>query len=125
MRRLTFGGKSRYPVWSPDGLRIAFQSDREGDLAIFSQRTDGTGAAERLTRPEDGRRAHSRVVVGRREAPAVRIAQRHRIRTVADGRFLGVVAAGLPTAQTATVTTQQLEVVLCWNQELTQRVPTR
>ena len=54
MRRLTFGGKSRFPIWSADGQRIAFQSDREGDLGIFWQRTDGTGTAERLTKPEQG-----------------------------------------------------------------------
>jgi Tol biopolymer transport system component len=54
MRRLTHGGKNRHPVWSPDGQRIAFQSDREGDLAIFWQRADGSGPAERLTKPEQG-----------------------------------------------------------------------
>jgi serine/threonine-protein kinase len=53
-RRLTFGGHSRFPVWSPDGLRVAFQSDRDGDLAIFWKRADGTDAGERLTRPEPG-----------------------------------------------------------------------
>ena len=54
MRRLTFGGRNRHPVWSPDGQRIAFQSDREGDFAIFWQRADGSGPAERLTKPEQG-----------------------------------------------------------------------
>ena len=34
-----------------DVLR-AFQSDRDGDWAIFRQRADGSGVAERLTRPE-------------------------------------------------------------------------
>jgi Tol biopolymer transport system component len=33
---------------------VAFQSDREGDLGIFWQRADGVGAAERLTKPEQG-----------------------------------------------------------------------
>jgi eukaryotic-like serine/threonine-protein kinase len=51
MRRLTFGGNNRSPVWSPDGSRLAFQSDREGDLGIFTQRIDGTGTVDRLTRP--------------------------------------------------------------------------
>ena len=32
----------------------SFQSDREGDLGLFKQRADGSGAAERLTRAEDG-----------------------------------------------------------------------
>ena len=53
-RQLTIGGANRYPVWSADGERVAFQSDREGDLAIFWQRADGVGAAERLTKPEQG-----------------------------------------------------------------------
>lgn len=54
MRQVTFGGKNRYPIWAADSQRIAFQSDREGDPAIFSQRADGSGAADRLTRPERG-----------------------------------------------------------------------
>jgi Tol biopolymer transport system component len=41
-------------VWSSDGQRMIFQSDREGDHGLFWQRADGTGAAERLTRPEQG-----------------------------------------------------------------------
>ena len=49
IRRLTLEGKSRFPVWSPDGQWIAFQSDRAGDRGIFRQRADGTGVAERLT----------------------------------------------------------------------------
>jgi serine/threonine-protein kinase len=52
MRQLTFGGRNRFPIWSANGERVVFQSDREGDLGIFWQRADGTGAAERLTRPE-------------------------------------------------------------------------
>ena len=52
MRRLSFGGRNRFPIWSADGQRVAFQSDRDGDLAIFWQRADGTGTAERLTKPE-------------------------------------------------------------------------
>jgi eukaryotic-like serine/threonine-protein kinase len=52
-RRLTFGGNNRYPIWSADGRRVTFQSDREGDRAIFWQPADG-GTAERLTKPEQG-----------------------------------------------------------------------
>jgi Tol biopolymer transport system component len=54
MQRLTFGGNSRFPIWSADGKRIAFQSDREGDRGIFWQRADGAGVAERLTKADDG-----------------------------------------------------------------------
>jgi serine/threonine-protein kinase len=52
MRKLTLTGANRYPVWSADGEHIAFQSDAEGDKGIFWQRADGTGATERLTKPE-------------------------------------------------------------------------
>jgi tricorn protease len=53
-RQLTIGGANRFPVWSPDGQWIAYQSDREGDLAIFRQRTDGTDSPERISKPEKG-----------------------------------------------------------------------
>ena len=36
------------PVWSPDGKRIAFQSDREGSLDVYVMNADG-GAPVRLT----------------------------------------------------------------------------
>ena len=54
LRRLTYGGRNRSPLWSPDGERVAFQSDREGDAGIFVQRADGHGTAQRLTRAEAG-----------------------------------------------------------------------
>src|SRR4029453_6967368 len=50
-RRLTYGGKNRLPVWSSDGKRIAFQSDREGDLGLFWQPV-GTSVPERLTKAD-------------------------------------------------------------------------
>jgi Tol biopolymer transport system component len=53
VRRLTFGGNNRFPIWSADGHRVTFQSDREGAPAVFWQRADG-GTAERLTTPEPG-----------------------------------------------------------------------
>jgi Tol biopolymer transport system component len=33
---------------------VTFQSDRDGDPAIFWQLADGTGTAERLTKPDKG-----------------------------------------------------------------------
>jgi len=54
IRQLTFGGRNRFPVWSANGERIAFQSDREGDSGIFWQRADGADTPQRLTRPEKG-----------------------------------------------------------------------
>jgi len=53
-RRLTFQGNNRLPIWSFNGKRVAFQSDREGDRAIFWQLADGTDLATRLTKPEPG-----------------------------------------------------------------------
>ena len=52
MQRLTFGGNNRYPIWTFNS-RVAFQSDREGDLGIWWQATVG-GKADRLTRAEQG-----------------------------------------------------------------------
>jgi dipeptidyl aminopeptidase/acylaminoacyl peptidase len=49
IRRLTFGGNNRFPVWSSDSRRITYQSARDGDRGIFWQNADGTGTAERLT----------------------------------------------------------------------------
>jgi serine/threonine-protein kinase len=54
MRRLTFGGKNRFPIWTPDGQWVTFQSERDGEIAIFQQRADGSGPAERLTKPDSG-----------------------------------------------------------------------
>ena len=53
-RRLTFGGRNRYPVWSADSRLVTFQSDRDGDPAIYWQPADGSGTADRLTSPEKG-----------------------------------------------------------------------
>ena len=53
-QRLSIGGRDRFPAWSADSERVAFQSDREGDLGIFWQRADGTDTAVRLTTPEEG-----------------------------------------------------------------------
>jgi eukaryotic-like serine/threonine-protein kinase len=50
LSKLTFrGSNSSIPVWTPDGKRIAFFSNREGPLNLFSQSADGSGQLERLT----------------------------------------------------------------------------
>jgi serine/threonine-protein kinase len=36
-------------VWTPDGRRIIFSSNRSGQTNLWSQAADGTGTAERLT----------------------------------------------------------------------------
>jgi Tol biopolymer transport system component len=54
LRRLTFGGKNQFPIWSHDGRHVIFTSDREGDNGLFWQLADGTGSAERLTKVDRG-----------------------------------------------------------------------
>ena len=39
---LTFEGHNLYPVWMPDGTRVAFQSDRAGVPNLFSMPADGS-----------------------------------------------------------------------------------
>jgi len=36
------------PVWTPDGKRIVFASDREGHRGIYWKAADGTGTEEKL-----------------------------------------------------------------------------
>ena len=38
-----------YPVWTPDGRRLIFSSERAGARNLYWQAADGTGAVERLT----------------------------------------------------------------------------
>ena len=49
MRRLALDGNNISPIWTPDGERITFASDRDGSWRIYSQPADGTGVAEPLT----------------------------------------------------------------------------
>src|SRR5262249_12288287 len=46
--RLTFeGGHNFYPIFSPDGSRLAFSSDRVGGC-LYQKSADGSGAEEKL-----------------------------------------------------------------------------
>ncbi|MCZ6915724.1 MAG: hypothetical protein O7I93_03005, partial [Gemmatimonadetes bacterium] len=58
LSRLTFDGVQVYrPLWSPDGARIAYVSDRESEAllrSVWIQPADGSGAPERLV--ESGER---------------------------------------------------------------------
>ncbi len=50
LTRATFDpGPDPFPIWTPDGRRLIFSSDRAGALDLFWQAADGTGAVERLS----------------------------------------------------------------------------
>jgi eukaryotic-like serine/threonine-protein kinase len=50
LTRFTFDpAQDIYPVWTPNGRRLAFRSTRAGPANVFWQAADGTGAVERLT----------------------------------------------------------------------------
>jgi hypothetical protein len=53
LTRFTFEGSlNEHPVWTPDGKRIAFRSNKEGPTNIYWQLADGSGGLERLTSSE-------------------------------------------------------------------------
>jgi Tol biopolymer transport system component len=56
IRRLTQTGDNTRPIWTPDGLSVAFGSERDGSWGIYEQPADGSRLAERLTTAEQGRR---------------------------------------------------------------------
>lgn len=43
MRLTNNSARERWPVWSPDGKKIAFESDRDGNWEIYVMNADGTG----------------------------------------------------------------------------------
>ena len=51
LTRTTFDrAQDQLPVWTPDGRRIAFRSNRDGQFNLFWRAADGTGSEERLTK---------------------------------------------------------------------------
>ena len=46
---LTFDGVNGVPVWTLDGRRLAFTSNRAGSLNLFWMQADGTGEVEQLS----------------------------------------------------------------------------
>ena len=50
LKQITTGEASnRLAMWSPDGSKIAFQSDRAGSQGIWVKNADGTGTAIHVT----------------------------------------------------------------------------
>jgi serine/threonine-protein kinase len=48
--RLTFDPSNElWPLWTPDGERVVYASDRSGNFNVYWKRADGTGPEERLT----------------------------------------------------------------------------
>jgi serine/threonine-protein kinase len=53
LTRWTFEGNNNLvPFWTPDGMRITFTSNKEGQRNLFWQLADGSGGLERLTTSE-------------------------------------------------------------------------
>ena len=52
LTQLTFEAANRAPIWSPDGQRVIFASNRNGALNLFALPAGGDGTAERLTTTE-------------------------------------------------------------------------
>jgi serine/threonine-protein kinase len=53
-RPLLGAGSNVRPIWTPDGERLTYASDRDGTWGIYWQPADGSGVAERLTTAEEG-----------------------------------------------------------------------
>jgi serine/threonine-protein kinase len=65
--RVTFDPSlDAYPVWTPDGRRLIFSSDRTGARNLYWQAADGTGAVERLAESPNQQNATAVSPDGRR-----------------------------------------------------------
>ena len=50
LTRMTFEGNSNInAIWTPDGKKLAFTSNKEGPVNLYWQNADGSGGLERLT----------------------------------------------------------------------------
>jgi serine/threonine-protein kinase len=54
-RLTTEGTLNDRPEWSPDASRILFRSNRDGDLALWTQPADGRGTPQLVVRGQDGK----------------------------------------------------------------------
>jgi Tol biopolymer transport system component len=53
-RQLLGAASNARPLWTPDGARLSFASNRDGNWGIYWQAADGSGVAEKLTTAEPG-----------------------------------------------------------------------
>ncbi|HEY6547868.1 MAG TPA: protein kinase [Vicinamibacteria bacterium] len=96
--RLTSGPSSNSgPVWSPDGAKIAFQSDRRHQADVYVRRRDGSGVEEAIT-DEDGQKIPTDwssdgrfVTLFDREAGGNRLIQLSALPLAGDGKVRVVV----------------------------------
>jgi Tol biopolymer transport system component len=64
--RVTFdAARDGFPVWSPDGTRIVFQSSRTGPNDLYQKLTSGAGAEERLVASDQSKVPNSWSADGR------------------------------------------------------------
>ena len=54
IQQFTFEGDNQRPLWTPDGERVTFASDRDGTMSIYWKPADGSGVAEPLTTADEG-----------------------------------------------------------------------
>ncbi len=59
LTRLAFGFDNQYPIWTADGGRVTFTSNRAGKYNLFWRAADGSEPAERLTESEYSQQAGS------------------------------------------------------------------
>jgi Tol biopolymer transport system component len=58
--RFTFNpADDRYPLWSPDGTRVAFASNRNGTYDLYQKPADGSGREDLLLQSPDFKRPNS------------------------------------------------------------------
>jgi TolB protein len=64
--RMTSGGSSENPCWSPDGLQLAFSSNRTGNYEIYAMGWDGSNLRRLTYGGDNAMPAWSPVSVGNR-----------------------------------------------------------
>ena len=48
MSKITFGGPNRTPVWSPDGKRVAYSYNEDGNAKLIIRSADGSGTPDEM-----------------------------------------------------------------------------